>query len=73
MKARYNTGTHPTCSCSHNLPCGVDGQECDNCGFWHELDKCCECGAGATGEGRFAYLCADHAYEAYEDERADRS
>jgi hypothetical protein len=54
---------------------GYRHRELDNCTFCNEahyLDECCECGGSATGQGKYAYLCADHAYEAYEDERADR-
>lgn len=45
---------------------------CEHCEEYHEPSKCCECGAQATAQGKFPYLCPDHGYEAYEDERANR-
>jgi len=41
---------------------------CDRCD--RAADECCECGAPACGEGRFAYLCEDHSRSAYQERSA---
>jgi hypothetical protein len=44
---------------------------CVACEEEHSSATCCDCGAPALGIGRYACLCAEHGYEAYEDARAD--